>query len=373
MDKALLPAGFHDLLFPEAGKKAHLLTQLFASVQKFGYELVDPPSIEFEKSLFTGAGRALKNQTFRLMDPISHKMMGVRCDITTQVARIAATRLQKDIKPMRLSYGGDVFRVKGEGLHAQRQLTQGGVELVGVDSARADAEVVLVMSRALTTLGIKNICIDFTMPRLIDIILDDLKYKKLEKAALINAVNKKNIAEIEDLAEKNAHLLIKLTGTAITPQSLAKMKLPKAAKLLISRLIDVVEIVEKSDENIQISIDPSESAKFTYHTGIGFTIFARGNKCEIGRGGRYEIEDDNKTIPATGATVYIDEILRLLPPPQEKERIFVPYGTPWKNIKKIAGENRVVICGVTEAKNNAKEAREQGCGLMLENDKVVGV
>lgn len=373
MDKALLPAGFHDLLFPEAGKKSNLMLQLFSNVHKFGYELVDPPSIEFETSLFTGAGRALKNQTFRLMDPISHKMMGVRCDITTQVARIAATRLQSESKPLRLAYGGDVFRVKGEGLHAQRQLTQGGIELVGVDSAAADAEIVLVMVRALQNLGIKNICVDFTVPRLMGIILDELKYKKSEKTALINAVNKKNIAEIESLAGKNAPLLTKLAGMNITLQSLAKLKLPKSTKPLISRLMEVIGIIEKSGEELHISIDPSESAKFTYHTGIGFTIFSRGTKCEIGRGGRYEIEDGGSVIPAAGATVYIDEILRILPMPKEKDRVFIPFGTPWKAVKKISSGDRVVICAVSPTKDVAKEARKQGCSLMLEKDRVIGV
>ena len=95
MDKALLPAGFHDLLFPEAGKKASLMAQLFTDLHMFGYELVEPPVIEFESSLFTGASSALQDQTFRLMDPVSHKMMGVRVDMTTQVGRIAATRLKK--------------------------------------------------------------------------------------------------------------------------------------------------------------------------------------------------------------------------------------------------------------------------------------
>lgn len=370
-DKALLPAGFHDLLFPEAEKKAHIMALLASNLYKFGYELVEPPVIEFENSLFTGAGKALKNQTFRVMDPVSHKMMGVRSDITTQVARIATTRLTKEAKPLRLSYGGDVFRTKGEGLYAERQLTQSGLEIVGIDSSLADAEVVLVAVSALKSLGIKDICVDFTLPRLIGIVLETMKYKKDEKTALLDVINKKNIAEIQKLAGENATTLERLANSDITIQELEKMPLPAKAKLLCARLNDVINIVKESGEGIKISIDPSESSKFSYQSGIGFTIFAKGAKGEIGRGGRYVIEDENAEIPAVGATIYINEILRILTVNKPKDKIFVPKGTKWDAVKALlADDNKMVICAIEEYSNPRQQATLQKCQFIYENGAV---
>ncbi len=372
MDKALLPAGFYDSLFPEAGRKAAIMANLYGYLHRFGYELVEPPVIEFENSLFTGAGKALKNQTFRLMDPVSHKMMGVRSDITTQVARIAVTRLKKAPKPLRLSYGGDVFRVKGEGLYAERQLTQSGIELVGSDNAASDAEVVLVTVAALQNLGLKNICVDFTLPALIGIILDEMKYEKDERAALLNAINKKNIAEIERLAGANAQILTRLASPGITIEELAKTKLPTDAKPLCTRLAEVINIIKKSGEEVNVSIDPSESEKFGYHTGIGFTIFVQNAKGEIGRGGRYEIEDEDGAVPAVGATIYINEILRiLLPSGKQQDKIYVPYGTNWSAVKNLLEGSAVVICGVKEVPNIIHEAKEQNCSFIFDGEEVV--
>lgn len=374
MDKALLPAGFHDLLFPDADNKASIMALLVVDLHKFGYELVEPPIIEFENSLFTGAGNELKDQTFRLMDPISHKMMGVRSDITTQIARIAATRLKKSPKPLRLAYGGDVFRVKGEGLYTERQLTQSGIELVGVDSASADAEVILVIITALKKLGLEGICIDFTLPRLVGIILDDMKYKKDKKAALIDVINKKNVAEIERLAGKNAQILIKIASKGITTDELKKIKFPDTARPLCTRLAEVISIIDASCENVNISIDPLESEKFGYHTGIGFTIFAKGAKGEIGRGGRYEIEDEGGAIAAVGATIYINEILRILPINKQQDKIFVPFGIAWGKLKELTStDGKVVISGMEKVKDNKAEAKKQGCKFVFENGKIVKV
>ena len=110
MKNALLPAGLHDLLFPKAGAQTDIVARISRYVDGYGYLKVSPPAIEYEDSLFAGAGRSLKKNTFRFMDPQSDKMMGVRSDMTVQIARIAATRLTNTPKPVRLSYAGDVFR-----------------------------------------------------------------------------------------------------------------------------------------------------------------------------------------------------------------------------------------------------------------------
>ena len=106
--RGLLPAGLGDLLPPDAEREARAIGIAIERFAAFGYERVKPPLVEFEESLLGGPGAALASQTFRLMDPVSQRMMGVRADMTVQVARIAATRLRKAPRPLRLCYAGQV-------------------------------------------------------------------------------------------------------------------------------------------------------------------------------------------------------------------------------------------------------------------------
>ena len=138
---ALLPAGLYDLLPPEAEIEAALAAQLMAVLAAHDYERVKPPLVEFEETLLSGAGSAMASDTFRTMDPISHRMIGVRADMTPQVARIAATRLSHRPRPLRLSYAGQVLRVKGSQMQPERQVGQAGAELIGAAGPAACREM----------------------------------------------------------------------------------------------------------------------------------------------------------------------------------------------------------------------------------------
>src|SRR4051794_15244869 len=151
--RGLLPAGLADLLPPDAARETRAIDIAIERFAAFGYERVKPPLVEFEESLLGGPGAALASQTFRLMDPVSQRMMGVRPDMTVQVARIAVPRLKHEPRPLRLSYGGNVIRVRGSALKPERQFAQVGTELIGVDSAEADAEAVLLAGDAPRALG----------------------------------------------------------------------------------------------------------------------------------------------------------------------------------------------------------------------------
>src|SRR3984893_9617733 len=137
---ALLPAGLYDLLPPEAEREAEVTAKLTGVLASHGYERVKPPLVEFEETLLSGAGAAMASDTFRTMDPISHRMIGVRADMTPQVARIAATRLAQRPRPLRLSYAGQVLRVTGSEMRPERQIGQAGAELIGAGGVAADIE-----------------------------------------------------------------------------------------------------------------------------------------------------------------------------------------------------------------------------------------
>src|SRR5260221_14159997 len=165
--RGLLPAGLADLLPPDAAREARAIDVAIERFAAFGYERVKPPMVEFEESLLGGPGAALASQTFRLMDPVSQRMMGVRPDMTVQVARIAVTRLKHEPRPLRLSYGGNVIRVRGTALKPERQFAQVGAELIGVDSAEADAEAVLLAVEALRATGVEALTIHLNLPTLV--------------------------------------------------------------------------------------------------------------------------------------------------------------------------------------------------------------
>ncbi|MBI3512698.1 MAG: ATP phosphoribosyltransferase regulatory subunit, partial [Proteobacteria bacterium] len=164
--RALLPAGLRDGLPPDAAHRAAVVERLIGEFTAHGYERVEPPLVEFEDTLLPG-GTASGPEIFRLMDPLSQRMMGVRADMTIQVARIATTRLAGRPRPLRLSYAGDVLCVKGTQLRPERQFAQVGVELIGASSADADVEVVRLAADALAGIGVRELSIDLNLPPLV--------------------------------------------------------------------------------------------------------------------------------------------------------------------------------------------------------------
>src|SRR3984957_1902828 len=172
---ALLPSGLRDLLPPEAETEASAVESLMEVFAGHGYQRVKPPLLEFEVSLLAGSGAAVAEQTFRLMDPESQRMMGLRADTTPQVARIATTRLAHAPRPLRLSYAGQCLHVRGSQLAPERQIAQAGMELMGCDNPAADAEIVLVGAEALASVGLTRTSFDFTLPTLVPILLDDAR------------------------------------------------------------------------------------------------------------------------------------------------------------------------------------------------------
>src|SRR5689334_1271440 len=203
--RGLLPAGLADLLPPDASREARAIDVAIERFAAFGYERVKPPLVEFEESLLGGPGAALAPQTFRLMDPVSQRMMGVRPDMTVQVARIAVTRLKYEPRPLRLSYGGNVIRVRGGALKPERQFAQVGAELIGVDSAEADAEAILLTVDALHAIGVPGLTVDLNLPTLVAAVAAGLKLDAESLRKLRRALDRKDEAAIyKALPDKQA-------------------------------------------------------------------------------------------------------------------------------------------------------------------------
>lgn len=326
---ALLPAGLSDVLPPEAEREAMLVEVLAETFARHGYERVKPPLLEFEDSLLAGSGAAVAEQTFRLMDPVSHRMMGLRADTTPQVARIAATRLASVPRPLRLSYAGQVLRVQGTQLAPARQLPQAGIELIGPQSAEADAEVAAVAAEALAAVGIINASLDITLPRLAPALLDDAGVQGEARRKLARALDRKDAAAVAEYAAQagGAALLLPALLAAAGPvdAALAVLEaeaLPPAARQIANHAAAVVAAVRKLAPALRITLDPLEFRGLQYHTGVAFTIFGAGRTGELARGGRYLSGEE----PATGMTLYPDAVLRAVASAAPRIRVFVPRG-----------------------------------------------
>ena len=365
---ALLPTGLRDLLPPEAGAEAALAEALLARFAAQGYERVKPPLVEFEESMLSGAGAGLADQTFRLMDPASHRMMAVRSDLTPQIARIAASRLSRSPRPLRLSYAGEILRVRGGELRPERQFRQVGFELIGIGAgASCDAEVILLAADALRGLGLEGgLSVDLNAPTLVGSLLVEAGLDAHDSATLRDALDRKDAAAVQGADGAVAGLLASLmraTGAAETAlDALARLTLPGAATTALAHLLEVATLLREAAPELALTVDPIEWRGFEYHTGTSFSLFAGGVRTELGRGGRYSVGGSGATgEEAAGCTIYVDTVLRAAPAPPVPRRVYLPHGTPRAVGTGLRDEGWVTIAGLAPEDDLAAEAARLGC------------
>ncbi|MAZ35087.1 MULTISPECIES: ATP phosphoribosyltransferase regulatory subunit [Thalassospira] len=378
--KALLPAGLQDVLPGTAAREADIREKLMSSFAHAGYDRVKTPLVEFEESLLEGAAPELATQTFRLMDPVSHRMMGVRSDMTPQVGRIAATRLGDAPRPLRLSYSGDVLRIKGTQLRPERQFAQVGAELIGVSSAAADTEIVLLALEALEHVGLPDVSVDLNLPTLPVRLFDAFGVAPDDRETLIAALEHRDVAAVKAVSGNVTDVLVALLEAAGPAQAalpkLRKLELPLGASEELHRLIEVAERILASDLDAALTIDPVEMAGFRYQTGVSFTLFAKHVRGELGRGGRYRAGGSGGEA-ATGMSLFMDTILRGLADVKPVERVYLPLGTPQREARKLRKDGHYTVAaleGAAEAKTEdaaRKEARRMGCSFIYLGGQIV--
>ena len=371
----LLPAGLYDLLPPEAEIEAEVTARLIGVLAAHGYERVKPPLAEFEENLLSGAGAAMAADTFRMMDPVSHRMIGVRADMTTQVARIAATRLSHRPRPLRLSYAGQVLRVRASQMRPERQVGQVGAELIGAAGPSADVEAIAVAGEALAAVGVPHLSVDLTLPTLVPAIAESCGIEGERAAALRAALDHKDVAAVAALAGEAGALLTQLVAAAgpvgPTRAALDRLDLPERARIERDRLGAVLDSLAGAVPGLKVTVDPVENRGFEYHTGISFAFFARlgpefGPLGELGRGGRYEAGNPEAPEPATGFTLYTDTILRTLPAPPPRRRVLVPLGADRDRVRALRTEGWITVAALQPAADWQKEGRRLGCAFVLD-------
>jgi ATP phosphoribosyltransferase regulatory subunit len=306
------------------------------------------------------------------MDPDSQRMMGFRADTTPQIGRLAATRLATAPRPLRLAYAGQCLRVRGSHLQPERQIAQAGIELIGNDTAEADAEIILTAVQALAVVGLTSISVDLTIPRLVLHLLDGIA--AADRPALARALDRKDAAAVVTLGGPIAGLLLQLleaSGPAERAMpALLAIDLPENAKIQAVRMAETVLAIHRHRPDLPLTADPVEFRGYQYHTGICMTLFAAGRQAELGRGGRYLCGDAE---PATGITLYPDTIAQVAPPPALRRRIFVPFGSAAADAAACRAAGFATVAALGEVADAQAEAARLGCSHWLKNGQPVAV
>ncbi|GMQ97098.1 MAG: ATP phosphoribosyltransferase regulatory subunit [Gammaproteobacteria bacterium] len=305
----LLPEGIEESLPAEARKLEAMRRQLLDLFASWGYEIVMPPFIEYLESLLTGTGHDLDLQTFKLTDQLNGRLMGVRADITPQVARIDAHRLNQDA-PTRLCYLGTVLRTRPEVQGGSRSPLQLGAELYGANDIAADIEIISLMLEALEAVGLKELTLDLGHQGVFSNLVDALKLDSEQESILIDILQRKALPElngfldgigIDDSGIQALRTLCELNGGSEVLES-AAASLGDYAHEPLSQLTQVVTTLGKRLPDVNVHVDLAELRGYRYHTGLVFSVFVPEYGQAIAKGGRY---DDigrvfGRSRPATG-------------------------------------------------------------------------
>ncbi len=323
-DRWLLPEGIEEVLPPQADHLEVLRRRLLDLFHVWGYELVIPPFIEYLESLLIGTGNDLDLQTFKLTDQITGRLMGVRADMTPQVARIDAHQLKRDV-PSRLCYLGTVLHTRPQGHGATRSPLQVGAELYGHSGIESDIEVLRLMVETLRCVGLGKLHLDLGHVGIYRGLLRQLNVDKADEALLFDALQRKAGAEIAEWLAR-----VKLPDTYRTMiASLADLHgdagvLVEARRVLagsgaeVQAALDNLEAVASAAatlSDVELHFDLAELRGYHYHTGVVFAVFVPGQGQAIAQGGRY---DDigrvfGRARPATGFSTDLKRLLSLVP------------------------------------------------------------
>ncbi len=297
VDRWLLPEGVEDVLPPQANRTEEVRRRLLDLYSTWGYEYVIPPIVEYLESLLTGTGHDLDLKTLKVTDLKSGRTMGLRADITPQVARIDAHSLNKS-GVVRLCYAGTVVHSQPDGLLESRTPLSVGAELFGDSSNRGDIEIVSLMIESLRALGLKGVKIDLGDVAIYRQLVESLGLTSHEQEQVFAAVQKKSPREIAGLLEAFGVETTKSDLLGALPGLMGDGLMLEGARQIfndypgiiecIDNLQRVAEAVQDRFEDIQIYFDLSELRGYEYHTGIVFSAYVDGLRHGVAKGGRYD-------------------------------------------------------------------------------------
>ena len=361
----LLPEYIEDVLPAEAARIECLRRTLLDLFRVHGYQYVIPPMLEYMESLITGVGHDLDLATFKVVDQLTGRLMGVRADMTPQVARIDAHLLNHQ-GITRLCYAGSVLRTKPDGLALTREPVQLGAELYGHAGVASDIEIQRLLIKALQAVGISQLHIDFSHVNIFGSLIEASAIPAQLEQDLYVALQSKDQSSLTVLSQH----LDKTTREALlrlTELNGGKTILLKAAKLLpaipaiqeaLASLTQVSNAL--NDLDVTVSFDLSELRGYHYHSGIVFATYAQGYKGPLALGGRYDEVGQafGRARPATGFSLDLRGLVTAMSPAKSAMAIFAPENddqTLSVKIDSLRAEGHIVIQELAGFESNLEE------------------
>ncbi|WP_018138093.1 MULTISPECIES: ATP phosphoribosyltransferase regulatory subunit [unclassified Thioalkalivibrio] len=341
INRWLLPDGLDEALPDAARRLEGLRRRVLDQFDTWGYDLVMPPLAEYLESLLVGAGHALDLQTFKLTDQMNGRLMGVRADLTPQVARIDAHRLKVE-GPNRLCYVGSTLRTRADEWSGSRSPLQAGAELFGHDGLDSDLEIIRLMLATLEVCGVYQPSMDLGHVGIYRALAREAGLDNAREEAFFDQLQRKSVPEIEGTLEawetegmdaavcRRLRALVDLNGDAgvIAAAREALAGAPAEVEAALDHLQAVAERLEATQPNVDLHVDLGELRGYAYHTGLVFAVFVPGSGQAIARGGRYN--DIGRVFgrarAATGFSTDLRELLRRaeVAPPVPRRTVRAP-------------------------------------------------
>lgn len=331
MPNWLLPENIADVLPSEARKIEELRRSMLDNFRLYGYELVMPPILEYLESLLTGAGQDMDLRIFKLVDQLSGRTMGVRADMTTQVARIDAHLLNRE-SVTRLCYAGSVLHTRPSGFHATREPLQIGAEIYGHAGLEADAEIQELALASLALAGISQVRLDLCHVGVLRTIVANDPKAQAREAELFVLLEAKDIPDLRELvrdfesATRDALLALPSLYGDSTIITRARQVLPNMPG--IAGALDELELLMQQTGSASVTVDLADLRGYHYHSGVMFAAYVSGLPNAVARGGRYDHvgEAFGRARPATGFSMDLRELARLIPSAERTRAIRAPWG-----------------------------------------------
>ncbi len=293
----LLPAGIEEVLPPQAQIMEALRRELLDLYANWGYELVIPPFIDYLESLLTGTGQDLDLQTFKLTDQLTGRLLGIRADMTPQVARMDAHHLRGDT-PSRLCYLGTVLHTRADGFAGTRSPLQIGAEIYGHAGIESDTEILRLILLTLRTAGIAESYLDLGHVGIFRGLARQAELDTHQEHALFDALQRKAIPEIKSLIDSFgltgavADMLIvlaELNGRDALTQAEDHLRAAdRPVREAVDYLHRLADELNRWHPEVSVHYDLAELRGYHYKTGAVFAAFVPGWGLEVARGGRYD-------------------------------------------------------------------------------------
>ena len=374
----VLPQGIEEALPEHAARLEILRRDLLNLYSTWGYEMVIPPFIDHIESLLTGTGHDLDLQTFKLVDQVSGRTLGVRADMTPQVARIDAHHLNRDV-PTRLCYMGTVLHARPDSFGGTRSPLQVGAELYGHAGVESDVEILGLMLNTFSVAGVENVFVDLGNVDIFKGLAKQAKLADEDEARLFEMLQRKAVPEIGELlnelnidadVREMLAALAELNGD-VSVLKTAREKLTKAdvaVHAAIDYLEKTAELIMARFDNVGFNFDLAELHGYHYQTGVVFAAFVPGSGEAIARGGRYDDIGQifGRARAATGFSTDLKLLDNLTTRQFEKSnRVFAPAENDAALKQKINELRTQNICVVEQLAGQNGDAKAMQCNQCL--------